>query len=62
MTEPKPFTDAVIEAMKRYEEKFGREYPVLSMPQDTPEEILADIERRIRLSKPLPKGYGDDWT
>ena len=62
MSQPRPVNDAVIEAMKRYEEKFGRGYPLVFMPQETPEKILAEIERRIRLNKPLPKGYGDDWT
>jgi hypothetical protein len=57
MTEPKPFTDAVIEAMKRYR-KIWKGYPCYPCLRH-PEEILAEIERRIRLSNPS-EGYGDD--
>jgi len=44
--------------MDRYEAKFGREFPLVFSPGETPQEIVEDIERRIRENDPYP----EDWV
>lgn len=57
MSEPREINEAVVRAMRRYERVFGKEYPIGYMPQETAEEIVAEIERRIRENDPAPDEF-----
>lgn len=60
MSEPREITQEVRAAMSRYEMVFGKEYPVGFMPEESADEILAEIERRIRENDPAPDEFEDE--
>jgi hypothetical protein len=59
MSEPREITREVLAAMGRYERAFGKEYPVGFMPEESADEIIAEIERRIREKDPAPEEFED---